>query len=131
MLAMWVGLSVLIVPVVLGEELGWRGYLQLRLFPGRPVTAALATGCLWGIWHYPLILSGGEPTGSTGLTLVALTVSTMTFSVFLGWVRSVTGSVWTTSAAHWVSGSPPRSRRPPTGFVTPAVGRRRPRRRRR
>lgn len=100
MLAMWVGLSVLIVPVVLGEELGWRGYLQLRLFPGRPVTAALATGFLWGIWHYPLILSGGEPTGSTGLTLVGLTVSTMTFSLFLGWVRSVTGSVWTTSAAH-------------------------------
>src|SRR3954452_24534371 len=100
MLATWVGLSVLIAPVVLGEELGWRGYLQLRLCPGRPVTAALATGFLWGIWHYPLILSGGEPTGSTGVTLVALTVSTMTFSVFLGWIRSVTGSVWTTSAAH-------------------------------
>jgi membrane protease YdiL (CAAX protease family) len=100
MLATWVGVSVLIVPVVLGEELGWRGYLQLRLFPGRPLTAALATGLLWGIWHYPLILSGGEPMRSTGLTLVALTVSTMTFSVFLGWVRSVTGSVWTTSAAH-------------------------------
>ena len=100
MLATWVGVSVLILPVVLGEELGWRGYLQLRLFPGRPVSAALATGLLWGIWHYPLILSGGEPTSSTAITLVALTVSTMTFSVFLGWVRSVTGSVWTTSAAH-------------------------------
>jgi uncharacterized protein len=100
MLAAWVGLSVVVVPVVLGEELGWRGYLQLRLFPARPLTAALATGFLWGIWHYPLILSGGEPARSTGLTLVALTVSTMTFSVFLGWVRSVTGSVWTTSAAH-------------------------------
>jgi membrane protease YdiL (CAAX protease family) len=24
----------------------------------------------------------------------------MTFSVFLGWVRSVTGSVWATSVAH-------------------------------
>jgi uncharacterized protein len=100
MLTAWVCLSVLVVPVVLGEELGWRGYLQLRLFPTRPLAAALVTGLLWGIWHYPLILSGGEPTSSTGPTLVALTVTTMSFSVFLGWVKSVTGSVWTTSAAH-------------------------------
>lgn len=100
MLVVSIGLSILIVPVVLGEELGWRGYLQLRLFPTRPLTAALATGMLWGSWHYPLVISGGEPTSSRGLTLVALTVSTTTFSVFLGWVRSVTGDVWTTSAAH-------------------------------
>jgi len=36
MVAAWVALSVLVAPVVLGEELGWRGYLQLRLFPARP-----------------------------------------------------------------------------------------------
>jgi uncharacterized protein len=100
MVAAWVGMSILVAPVILGEELGWRGYLQLRLFPSRPLAAALTTGFLWGIWHYPLILSGGEPTSSTGVTLVALTVSTMTFSVFLGWIRSTTGTVWTTSAAH-------------------------------
>ena len=100
MLAVWVGASILVAPIVLGEELGWRGYLQLRLFPQDPVAAALATGFLWGIWHYPLILAGGEPTSGTAVTLVALPVSTMTFSVFLGWMRSVTGSVWATSVAH-------------------------------
>jgi membrane protease YdiL (CAAX protease family) len=100
MLAVWTGSSILVSPVVLGEELGWRGYLQLRLFPARPLAAALATGFVWGIWHYPLILSGGEPTDSVTLTLIALPISTMTFSVFLGWVRSVSGSVWATSVAH-------------------------------
>jgi membrane protease YdiL (CAAX protease family) len=99
-LAVWVGVSVLIAPFVLGEELGWRGYLQLRLFPGRPLLAALATGFIWGIWHYPLILNSGEPTSSTTLTLAVFPVATMTFSVFLGWVRSVTGTVWATSVAH-------------------------------
>jgi membrane protease YdiL (CAAX protease family) len=99
-LALWAAMSILISPIVLGEELGWRGYLQLRLFPRHTWAAALATGFLWGIWHYPLILSGGEPTAGTTVTLVALPVSTMTFSVFLGWVRSVTGSVWATSVAH-------------------------------
>ena len=100
MLAVWAGASILVAPVVLGEELGWRGYLQLRLFPARPLAAALATGFIWGIWHYPLILSSGEPTDNLGLTLVALPIGTMTFSVFLGWVRSVSGSVWATSVAH-------------------------------
>jgi uncharacterized protein len=100
MVAMWVGMSIVVVPIILGEELGWRGYLQVRLFPARPLAAALTTGFLWGIWHYPLILSHGEPTSSTGVTLVAFPVATMTFSVFLGWVRTVTGTVWTTSAAH-------------------------------
>jgi membrane protease YdiL (CAAX protease family) len=99
-LASWIGLSVLVAPVVLGEELGWRGYLQLRLFPDRPLNAALATGFIWGIWHYPLILADGEPTNSTTVTLIAFPIATMTFSVFLGWVRAVTGSVWATSVAH-------------------------------
>jgi CAAX protease family protein len=99
-LTAWIGLSLLIAPVILGEELGWRGYLQLRLFPDRPLAAALATGFIWGIWHYPLILAGGEPTNSTTLTLVVFPVATMTFSVFLGWVRAVTGTVWATSVAH-------------------------------
>lgn len=100
MLAVWTLLSILVAPLVLGEELGWRGYLQLRLFPGQPLAAALATGLIWGIWHYPLILAGGEPTSSVRLTLITLPVATMTLSVFLGWIRSVTGTVWATSVAH-------------------------------
>jgi membrane protease YdiL (CAAX protease family) len=100
MLAVWTLSSVLVAPLVLGEELGWRGYLQLRLFPARPLAAALATGFIWGIWHYPLILSSGEPTSSIRLTLITLPMATMTLSVFLGWIRSVTGTVWATSVAH-------------------------------
>jgi membrane protease YdiL (CAAX protease family) len=99
-LALWIATSILVAPIIMGEELGWRGYLQLRLFPGRPLAAALVTGFIWGIWHYPLILSSGEPTDSITLTLITLPVATMTFSVFLGWVRSVTGTVWATSLAH-------------------------------
>jgi membrane protease YdiL (CAAX protease family) len=92
--------SVLVAPLVLGEELGWRGYLQLRLFPAQPFLAALATGLIWGVWHYPLILSRGEPTSSIKLTLITLPVATMTLSVFLGWIKSVTAAVWATSLAH-------------------------------
>ena len=50
--------SVLITPLLFGEEFGWRGYLQKRLFAGRPLPAAVATGLIWGVWHYPLVLAG-------------------------------------------------------------------------
>ena len=52
------GVAVLMTPLLWGEEFGWRGYLQLRLFPGRPVSAAIATGLIWAVWHYPLTLRG-------------------------------------------------------------------------
>jgi len=93
-------LSIAVTPIFLGEELGWRGYLQLRLFPGRPFTAALATGFIWGVWHYPMVLLGGEPTESIAQTLLLLPVSTMAMSVLLGWMRSRTGSLWPGTVAH-------------------------------
>jgi membrane protease YdiL (CAAX protease family) len=48
-------LSVLLTPVLWGEEFGWRSYLQLRLFGSRPLVAAIATGIIWGVWHFPLL----------------------------------------------------------------------------
>jgi len=93
-------LSIAVAPMFLGEELGWRGYLQLRLFPGRPLAAALATGFIWGVWHYPMVLTGGEPTESIAQTLLLLPVSTMAMSILLGWMRSQTGSLWPGTVVH-------------------------------
>jgi membrane protease YdiL (CAAX protease family) len=43
--------SVIVSP--LGEELGWRGYLQPRLQQKMgPLAAGLVTGSLWTLWHY-------------------------------------------------------------------------------
>lgn len=45
----------------LGEELGWRGFLQPRLtekFNGNKIKATLTTGIIWGIWHAPVICMG-------------------------------------------------------------------------
>src|SRR5439155_3884462 len=50
--------AILFTPLLCGEEFGWRGYLQMRLLPGRPLGAAVATGVIWGIWHYPILLMG-------------------------------------------------------------------------
>lgn len=96
----WLLGSVLLAPVLLGEELGWRGYLQVRLFPHRPLLAAAATGTIWGLWHFPLILSGGEPTADRVQTLLLFPLFAVMLSVFLGWLRQSTGSIWPGSVAH-------------------------------
>ena len=51
-----------------GEELGWRGFLQLRL-PRRlsPLFSALIVGVVWAVFHAPLRLAparSGRPSRS-------------------------------------------------------------------
>jgi membrane protease YdiL (CAAX protease family) len=48
----------LIVVLVVGEEIGWRGFLQPRLRGRMGLAAAgLATGVVWVLWHLPLYLA--------------------------------------------------------------------------
>lgn len=83
-----------------GEEFGWRGYLQLRLFRGRPLLAAVATGAIWGVWHYPVVVSGylSNQHGIAGL--IAFPAYNILFSILLGWLVIRTGSVWPACLAH-------------------------------
>jgi membrane protease YdiL (CAAX protease family) len=96
----WLVLAIVLAPVFFGEEFGWRGYLQLRLLADHPLRAAVATGLIWGVWHYPLILVGGQPTEDRFQTILLFPVATTVLSVFLGWLRFRTSSVWATSVGH-------------------------------
>jgi membrane protease YdiL (CAAX protease family) len=96
----WLLVSVALMPIFFGEEFGWRGYLQVRLFASRPLCAAVATGLIWGVWHYPLILAGGEPTADRLQTLLVFPPVGIVMAIFLGWLRLRTGSVWAASAGH-------------------------------
>jgi uncharacterized protein len=92
--------AILATPVLLGEELGWRGYLQRRLDPERPLRAAVLTGLIWGIWHYPLVLAGYEYPGYPLTGLATFPVFTVLLSIVFGWLRERTGSIWAPSLAH-------------------------------
>lgn len=53
-----IGPIVNIIPTM-GEELGWRGYLLPKLRGFYSDRAALIiTGCIWGLWHLPIIVMG-------------------------------------------------------------------------
>jgi membrane protease YdiL (CAAX protease family) len=88
-----------------GEEFGWRGYLQIRLFAERPLLAAVTTGIIWGIWHYPLNLRGYNFPEHPFLGLLVFPISTVLLSIIFGWLRLRTGSVWAPSLAHAATNS--------------------------
>lgn len=92
--------SVIAVPVLWGEEFGWRGYLQLRLFGDQPVKAAVVTGLIWGVWHYPINLRGYNFPEHPYIGMVVFPISTAILSVILGWFRFRTGSIWAASLGH-------------------------------
>jgi uncharacterized protein len=101
----WVaGIAVLILlNVVLssGEEIGWRGYMLTRLIDAGVPRPVLASGLIWGLWHFPLILWAGYADGpSPLLSLALLMVTTVTFGYVLARVRLETGSVWPAVALH-------------------------------
>jgi membrane protease YdiL (CAAX protease family) len=92
--------AIVFTPVLLGEELGWRGHLQLKLFPKSPLLAAVATGLIWGIWHYPLNLQGYNFPANPYLGLLVFPISAVLLSIILGWLRLSTGSIWAASLGH-------------------------------
>ena len=97
--------SLIATPLLWGEEFGWRGYLQIRLFAGRPLLAAIATGLIWGIWHYPLNLRGYNYPDHPLLGLIVFPVTTVLLSIIFGWLFQRSGSVWVASLAHAATNS--------------------------
>ena len=66
-------IEVVIFVLVIGEEIGWRGFLMPRLRSRMSLPAAsLATGVVWTLWHLPIYLAPGQ-----GLAA---------FAVFAAWV---------------------------------------------
>lgn len=71
--------------LVVGEELGWRGYALPRLLEKRsPLIASLILGVLWGLWHLPTFLVPGTP--QYGLPLTAFVLLTIEYSILMTWV---------------------------------------------
>jgi membrane protease YdiL (CAAX protease family) len=82
-----------------GEEFGWRGYLQLRLAPGRPLLAAVGTGLIWAVWHYPMLLLM-LPAAEYGSALLLHPITAILSSIFYGWLKDRSQSVWPACLAH-------------------------------
>jgi uncharacterized protein len=99
-LPLLMGVPILMMPLFWGEEFGWRGYLQVRLLSHSPLKAAIATGFIWAVWHYPLFFLGYSEYANPFLALITATVFAVLLSIILAWLRLRTRSVWSSSLAH-------------------------------
>jgi len=93
------------VVFMFGQEFGWRGYLQWRLFRRQPLPAAVATGITWWLWMVPVLYRGWGLTGYAVLDIVLGLLVTISLSVVLGWCRMRTGSIWATTLLHAALGA--------------------------
>ena len=95
-----IGVAILLVVTGLGEETGWRGFLQPVLQRRmRPLLAVLVVAAIWAAWHAPLFLIVANYRGFTPATLVGFAVGLACGAIVLGWLYNRTGSVL--AAAVW------------------------------
>jgi membrane protease YdiL (CAAX protease family) len=84
----------------LGEEVGWRGFLQPRMLTRYPpLAASLMIGVIWSLWHLPLYW---ERWFSSPATFVSFTLNTVCYSAMMtvlwGFTRA---SVFWAIIFHW------------------------------
>ena len=94
---------VLMTVVILGEEIGWRGFLLPRV---QELTdkrrAAVLTGFAHGLFHLPLILIATtyDSDGARWIVAPAAVVTITAGGVFYAWLRDRSGSIWPVAVAH-------------------------------
>jgi membrane protease YdiL (CAAX protease family) len=91
---------ILAVVIALGEEYGWRGYLQSELLKMGRVRGVLLLGVIWGAWHWPIILMGFNYPDHPLLGVVLMTLYTTGFAVVLGYAVLKSGSVLLAAYLH-------------------------------
>ncbi len=92
------------LPIALGEELGWRGFLMPEVArTGSFRDSVVFTAIVWALWHVPVMIWGGYNAGTPlwyGLLWFAVSVTGTT--VILGWLRFASNSVWPCALYHAV-----------------------------
>lgn len=93
----------LLLPSVLGEEIGWRGFLVPELAKFMSFTSvALTSGMIWSVWHWPMMLKGFYGNDVTPLyyQLFFFTLLIVSYSVIMAYLRCKTDSLWTAVIFH-------------------------------
>jgi len=97
-----IGLSLIISLLAIGEEIGWRGFLQKKLLEKNSLFKSLTfLGILWGFWHFPLIINGfNYPEYPILGAFLIFPLATVFISYFFGWLTINSKSVWPAVFAH-------------------------------
>lgn len=91
-----------IIGGVLGEEIGWRGFLVPQMSKITSFSkVAILTGTIWAIWHFPLMIFANYNAGiALWYSLPMFTVAVIGLSTILAWFRLRSGSIWPPILLH-------------------------------
>ncbi|PEL36228.1 CPBP family intramembrane metalloprotease domain-containing protein [Bacillus toyonensis] len=86
---------------VMGEEMGWRGYMLTRLVDAEFSRPILISGLIWATWHVPIVIAGLYVEGtSVFLSVLGIYFCIVPFSYITAYLRLITGSVWPSVIIH-------------------------------
>ncbi|MFI1916810.1 CPBP family intramembrane glutamic endopeptidase [Nocardia sp. NPDC020380] len=90
------------LPLYLGEEIGWQGYMMPRLtLRFGTVTGICIGGLFWGLWHLPMTALGGSYPGHPLYVAIPAAVAVAVGAgALIAVIRIRTNSVWPAVAAH-------------------------------
>jgi len=86
--------------ITLGEEYGWRGYLQPALTKMGRVRGVLLVGIIWGIWHAPIILMGYNYPNHPVLGSLLMVLLCIGLAFILGFAVLKAKGVWIAAFLH-------------------------------
>ncbi|MFC0679577.1 type II CAAX prenyl endopeptidase Rce1 family protein [Lysobacter korlensis] len=88
------------LPFMLGEELGWRGYLWQRTAHWNGYSRVLFTGTAWGLWHAPLVAMGHNYPGYPAAGIGMMVILCILLAFLFDWTRSRSRSIWSSCVLH-------------------------------
>ena len=89
---------------LIGEELGWRGYMNQKMEPMLgTVGTCIVGGIVWGLWHLPMDMAGCEGAISDAFAMCGGRMIQLTlFGMFLMWLTKKTDSVFPAVIGHYM-----------------------------
>ena len=88
------------LPAMLGEELGWRGYLYQATAHWSGLRRVVFTGVVWGLWHAPLIALGHNYPDHPVAGIALMVVFCVLLAVPFDRARQRSGTVWSAALLH-------------------------------
>jgi uncharacterized protein len=86
--------------IALGEEYGWRGYLQTELTRLGRIRGVFLLGVIWGIWHWPVIWMGYNYPGQPVLGSIAMLFVCVILAYFFAYAVFKSNGIWTAAYLH-------------------------------
>lgn len=87
------------VPFALGEEMGWRGFMEKHVHLTK-IKKYLFIGVVWGVWHTPLILVGFNFGSHHALGILMMAIVCIPLSFYFSRALHRTHSLWVPTVMH-------------------------------